>query len=90
MLTWVGVAVTLLASPTGDGVAPPMSSDVLSRSLVRDAPECTTTERLEGWLANFAVVRKRPGIAGTSSPMLFVAFTPVGRHGLGLQAIGSF
>jgi len=90
MLSWVGVAVTLLASPAGRGVAPPVSSDVLSRSLVRDAPECTATERLEGWLANFAVVRKRPGTQGPSSPMLFVAVTPVGRHGMGLQAIGSF
>ena len=90
MLAWVGVAVTVLASPAGRGASEPVSSDVLSRSVVRDAPECTATERLEGWLANFAVVRKRSGNAVTSSPMLFVAVTPVGRHGMGLQAIGSF
>ena len=90
MLAWVGVVVTVLASPAGHGVAQPVSSDVLSSSLARPTPECTATERLEGWLSNLAVVRRRPGGPGASSPMLFVAVTPVGRHGMGLQAIGSF
>jgi hypothetical protein len=90
MLAWVGVAVTMLASPAERGRTQPMSSDVLLPSLVRQAPDRTSEERLEGWLSNLAVVRRRPGGTGTSSMMLFVAVAPVGRHSMGLHAIGSF
>jgi len=37
-----------------------------------------------------AVVRPEQGGSWTGSPLLFIAVTPVGRHGMGLQAIGSF
>ena len=90
MLPWVGVAVTVLASPAELGVSQSLSADVLSPSLVRHVPESSTSARLEAWLAQLAVLR--PGQGGTlaASPMLFLAVTPVGRHGMGLQAIGSF
>jgi len=90
MLPWVAVAVTVLASPAELGVSQSLSSDVLSPSLVRQVPESTTSARLEAWLAQLAVVRPGQGGSWTGSPMLFVAVTPVGRHGMGLQAIGSF
>jgi len=90
MLPWVAVAVTVLASPAELGVSQSLSSDVLSPSLVRQVPESSTSARLEAWLAQLAVVRPGQGGSWTGSPMLFVAVTPVGRHGMGLQAIGSF
>jgi hypothetical protein len=89
MLPWVGVAVTVLASPAELGVSQSLSSDVLSPSLVRHVPESSSSARLEAWLAQLAVLRPAQG-GGACSPMLFVAVTPVGRHGMGLQAIGSF
>jgi len=90
MLPWVGLALTVLASPAEVGVSQALSSDVLSPSLVRQAPETSTSARLEAWLAQLAVVRPGQGGSALGSPMLFVAVTPVGRHGMGLQAIGSF
>ena len=88
MLSWVGLAVTLLASPAEAAVTQPMSPDVLSRTLVSHAPERTAAARLAGWLTNLAVVR--PYGAGPGSMLLFVAVAPVGRHSVGLQAVGSF
>jgi hypothetical protein len=90
MLPWVGLAVMVLASPAELGVSQSLSSDVLSPSLVRHVPESSTSARLEAWLAQLAVLRSAQGGGVMSSPMLFVAVTPVGRHGMGLQAIGSF
>lgn len=90
MLPWVGIAVTVLASPAELGVSQSLSSEVLSPSLVRQLPESNTSARLEAWLAQLAVLRPGPGGSVLNSPMLFVAVTPVGRHGMGLQAIGSF
>lgn len=90
MLAWVGVAVTVLASPAERGVPHALSQNVLAPALVRDAHEPTTAERLDGWLSTLAVVRKAPGNVATESMVLFVAVAPVGRHSMGLQAIGSF
>ena len=87
MLAWVGVAVTVLASPADRGVTHSLSSDVLSPALVSHAPERTTTERLEGWLSSLAVVQRG---SGTGSMVVFVTVAPVGRHSMGFQAIGSF
>jgi hypothetical protein len=90
MLTWVGVAVTVLASPAERGATYALSRDVLSPTLVRHAPERTANERLEGLLSNLAVVRRSSGRAGADAMMLFVAVAPVSRYSMGLQAIGSF
>jgi hypothetical protein len=90
MLAWVGVAVTVLASPAGSGATHVLSSDVFSPALVREAREPTVTERLDGWLSTLAVVRKSSGSAGTGSMVVFFAVGPVGRHSMGFQAIGSF
>ena len=90
MLTWVGVAVTVLASPAEPGAMYALSRDVLSPTLVRHAPERTANERLEGWLSNLAVVRRSRGRADSDAMMLFVAVAPVSRYTMGLQAIGSF
>jgi hypothetical protein len=87
MLTWVGVAVTVLASPAQPGATYALSRDVLSPTLVRHAPERTANERLEGLLSNLAVVRRS---SGTDAMMLFVAVAPVSRYSMGLRAIGSF
>jgi len=89
MLPWVGVALTVLASPADRGGSQSLPSDVLSPSLVRQVPEGSTAARLEAWFAQLAVVRPKGGV-GTSSMMLFVAVAPVSRHSMGLQAIGSF
>lgn len=91
MLPWVGLAVTVLASPVERGVAQPLSSEVLSPALVRPAPESSPAAILEGWLTQLAVVRPRPRGAAESSILLFVAVAPVGRgSSVGLQAVGSF
>ena len=90
MLAWVGVAVTVLASPAERGVTHSLSSDVLSPGLVSHASERTTEERLEGWFSTLAVVQRASGSSGTGSMLLFVAVAPVGRHSMGVQAIGSF
>ena len=90
MLVWVGLAVTVLATPAGRGVSQPLSSDVLSPTLVRHVPESSTAARLEGWLAQLAVGRPGQRGAGTGSMMLFVAVAPGARHSMGLQVIGSF
>ena len=90
MLAWIGVAVTVLASPAEMGVTQALSPEVLSPGLVRHAPERTAAAVLEGWLTNLAVVRPAHGGVETSSMLLFVAMAPVGRHGMGLQIIGSF
>ena len=90
MLAWVGIAVTVLASPAGTGATQALSPEVLSPTLVRHAPERTATAVLEGWLTNLAVVRPARGGVETSSMLLFVAGAPVGRHGMGIQVIGSF
>ena len=89
MLTWVGVAVTVLASPAEIGVTQALSAAVLSPTLVRHAPERSSMAILEGWLTNLAVVRPAHGAFGSSS-MLFMAVAPVGRHSMGLQVIGTF
>ena len=89
MLAWVGVAVTVLASPAGRGVTHVLPGDVLSPALVRDAREPTTAERLDGWLSTLAVVRGSAS-SGSGSMVVFVAVGPVGRHSMGFQAIGSF
>ena len=88
MLAWVGVAVTVLASPAETGVAQALSPEVLSPALVTHAPERTASAVLEGWLTNLAVVR--PAQGGSGSMLLFMAVAPVGRHSMGLQVIGSF
>ena len=90
MLTWVGVAVTVLASPAEHGATTALSRDVLSPTLVRHAPERTPNEFLEGLLSNLAVVRRSPGREGADAMMLFVAVAPVSRYSMGLQVIGSF
>ena len=90
MLAWVGVAVTVLASPAGSGATHLLSSDVLSPALVREAREPTANERLDGWFSTLAVVRKGSARAGTGSMVVFVAVGPVGRHSMGFQTIGSF
>ena len=90
MLPWVGLAVTMLATPVERGVAHPLSSDVLSPSLVREAPETSPVARLEGWLSQLAVVRPGPRAAGGTSMLLFVAVAPVGHGSVGVQAVGSF
>ena len=92
MLSWVGVTVTMLASPPEGRVAQRLSPDVLSSTLVAARrPERTAQAQLEGWLTNLAVVRPRGGYDGAQSAMLlFVAVAPVGRHSVGLQVIGSF
>ena len=90
MLAWVGIAVAVLASPAQRGGTQPLSSDVLSPSLVRHAPESSTSALLEAWLAQLAVVRTGQRGARTSSMTVFLAVAPVGRHGTGLQVIGSF
>ena len=90
MLAWVGVAVTVLASPAGRGVTHVLPGDVLSPALVRDAREPTTAERLDGWLSTLAVVRRGSASSGSGSMVVFVAVGPVGRHSMGFQAIGSF
>lgn len=90
MLAWVGVAVTVLASPAGRGVTHVLPGDVLSPALVRDARAPTTAQRLDGWLSTLAVVRKGSGSSGSGSMVVFVAVGPVGRHSMGFQAIGSF
>jgi len=87
MLSWVSVAVTVLASPAGSSS---LSSDVLSPSLVRHVPERSAAARLEDWFAQLAIVRPGPGGPGTGSMVLFIAVAPVSRHSMGLQAIGSF
>jgi len=88
MLAWVGVAVTVLASPAGRQVTHALPGDVLSPSLVRLAREPTTAERVDGWLSTLAVVRK--GSRSGASMVVYVAVGPVGRHSMGFQAIGSF
>jgi hypothetical protein len=88
MLAWVGVAVTMFASPAETGVAQALSPHVLSQGLVGQVPERTAAARLEGWLTNLALVR--PGPDRASSMLLFVAVAPVSRHGVGVQAVGSF
>jgi len=90
MLTWVGVAVTVLASPAEGAFTQALSPEVLSPTLVRHAPERTAAAVLEGWLTNLAVVRPAQGGAGTGSMLLFMTVAPVGRHGMGLQTVGSF
>jgi hypothetical protein len=90
MLAWVGVAVTVLASPAGRGVTHVLPGDVLSPALVGDAREPTPAERLDGWLSTLAVVRKGSASAGAGSMVVFFAVGPVGRHSMGFQAIGSF
>src|SRR5262245_44313098 len=49
MLAWVGIAVTVLASPAGTGVTQALSPEVLSPSLVRHASERSGAAILEGW-----------------------------------------
>ena len=90
MLAWVGIAVMVLASPAERGRTQPLSSDVLSPSLVREAPETSPVARLEGWLSQLAVVRPGPRAAGGTSMLLFVAVAPVGHGSVGVQAVGSF
>jgi len=90
MLTWVGVAVKVLASPAERGASDALSRDVLSPTLVRPAPERSANAFLEGLLSNLAVVRRSPGHRGTDAMMLFVAVAPVSRYSTGLQVIGSF
>lgn len=90
MLSWVGVAVTMLASPAEGGVTQALSQDVLSPQLVSPAPQRTAAALLEGWLTNLAVVRPAHGGAASSSMLLFMAVAPVGRHSVGLQVVGSF
>ena len=69
MLPWVGLAVTVLASPVERGVAQPLSPDVLSPTLVRQAPERSPAALLEGLLTQLAVVRPGPrGAAESSMP----------------------
>jgi hypothetical protein len=90
MLAWVGVVVTVLASPADRGVSQSLSSDVLSPSLVRQVPEVGPAARLEAMLGELAVLR--PGTLGapTGSMVLFVLVAPVSRHSMGLQAVGTF
>jgi hypothetical protein len=89
MLSWVGVAVTVLASPPDMGRTEAMSEAVLSPSLVRHVPERSAAAHLADWLGNLALVR--PGQAGEVSGIrIFVAVAPVSRHSVGLQALGSF
>ena len=90
MLAWVGVVTTMLASPADRGVSQPLSSDVLSPSLVRQVPEVGPAGRLEALLGELAVIR--PGTLGsaTGSMVIFVVVAPVSRHSMGLQAVGSF
>jgi hypothetical protein len=90
MIAWVGVAVTLLASPADRGGPQPLSSDVLSPTLVRPVPEIGPAARLEAMLGELAVVRPGTLGAATGSMVLFVLVAPVSRHSLGLQAVGSF
>jgi hypothetical protein len=90
MLAWVGIAATVLASPAGAGVTEALAPEVLSPALVSHAPVRTAAAVLEGWLTNLAVVRPAHGGVDTSSMLLFLAMAPVGRHGMGLQVIGSF
>ena len=90
MLAWVGVVTTMLASPADRGVSQPLSSDVLSPTLVRQVPEVGLAGRHEALLGELAVIR--PGTLGsaTGSMVLFVVVAPVSRHSMGLQAVGSF
>ena len=90
MLAWVGVVVTVLASPAETGVTQALSPKVLSPTLVRHAPARTAAAVLEGLLTNLAVVRPAQGSLGSGSTFLFMTVAPVGRHSVGLQAIGSF
>jgi len=91
MFTWVGVAVTMLASPPERGVGQRMSPQVLSPTLVAHRVERTTQARLEGWLTNLAVVRPRGGgdAEAPSAVRLFLAVAPVGKSA-GFLAIGTF
>jgi hypothetical protein len=89
MLSWVGVAVTVLASPAGMGGTQAMSEAVLSPSLVRHVPERSAAAHLEDWLGNLALVRPEQ-VGGVSGLRIFVAVAPVSRHSVGLQALGSF
>jgi hypothetical protein len=90
MIAWVGVAVTLLASPADRGGPQPLSPDVLSPTLVRQVPEIGPAARLEAMLGELAVVRPGTLGAATGSMVLFVLVAPVSRHSMGLQAVGSF
>ena len=64
MIAWVGVAVTLLASPADRGGPQPRSSDVLSPPLIRQVREIGPAARLEAMLGELAVVR--PGTLGAA------------------------
>jgi hypothetical protein len=90
MLSWVGLVVTLLASPADAGVTRALSPDVLAPTLASHVSQRTGSALLEDWLTNLAVVRPGRGDAATGSMMLFLAVAPVGRHSVGLQAVGSF
>jgi hypothetical protein len=91
MISWVSVAVTMLASPASPGVAHSVSAEVLSPSLVvASKPEPAAEARVKSWVTRLAVIG--PGRASSEAPstvLLFVAVAPVGGT-VGLRAIGTF
>ena len=90
MLPWVGLAITMLASPVDGGGTRRVSERVLSSALeVSSQPERTTDGRLERWVSSLAVVRPGSSATASSSILLFVAIAPVG-GAVGLRAVGTF
>ena len=91
MLSWVGVAVTVLGSPADVRITQGVSEHVLSPALVVATEPARTPEvRLRGWLSSLAVVRPPDDASrAPSSMVLFVAVAPVG-GAVGVRAIGTF
>jgi hypothetical protein len=90
MSSWLGAAVTMLASPPQASVAGELPSDVLSPALVKAGREPTTEAQMWSWLCSLAAVRPDLGTSqAPSAVLLFVVIAPVG-GAVGVRAIGSF
>ena len=103
MLSWAGVAVTLLTSPTQASVSSEVPQEILSSDL---APVGRTESRPVGnrgaepgpatevqawsWLAQLAVLRPESRLRrAPSTVQMFIVVAPVGKA-VGIRAIGSF
>ncbi len=86
MLTWLGLAAIVLASPDEWRVMQPLAENVLAPPFVARAHEPTADARLRRWLTSLAVVRPATGGPGAT---LFVIVSPVG-DAVGVRAIGMF
>jgi hypothetical protein len=103
MFSWVGVAVTLLASPSQPIVGSDLPKEVLPLELTlvsrtdsptfgnRGAKPAPATEaQMWSWLAQLAVLRPDPRLhRGPPSMQMFLVVAPMS-GAVGLWAFGSF